>query len=28
LAEQLQLKPLDPAVVAAIPELYQPPNPE
>lgn len=26
LAEQLKLKPLDPAVVAAIPELYQPPN--
>lgn len=28
LAEQLRLKPLDPAVVAAIPDLYQPPNQE
>ena len=27
LADQLHLKPLDPAVVAAIPELYQPPAP-
>ena len=26
LAEQLHLKPLDPAIIAAIPDLYQPPN--